>query len=150
MQRDEFICKSCFDSDSTLNVHHRYYEKNKEPWEYDDDVLVTLCESCHEKTTQEIRVIQQMIGWDDKREGAKFLLECMNDHCLQGFSKSCIMFMRFALRDYEEVDPDVVKFMMSPSELRDNFIALIGPIIDAAQRNWDAQLAELKEPSNEN
>lgn len=30
-----------------LHVHHKYYILNKLPWEYQDDVLVTLCHFCH-------------------------------------------------------------------------------------------------------
>ena len=30
-----------------LNVHHRYYINGKNPWEYDNEALVTLCEDCH-------------------------------------------------------------------------------------------------------
>lgn len=47
MQRDEFACQRCFDSESTLNVHHRFYKKDSAPWDYPDGSLVTLCESCH-------------------------------------------------------------------------------------------------------
>lgn len=32
---------------STLHVHHKYYEPGKKPWEYPDEALITLCESCH-------------------------------------------------------------------------------------------------------
>ena len=52
MQRDNFTCIACGRSDkdegTTLNVHHAYYEKGKKPWEYDDDMLVTVCSECHE------------------------------------------------------------------------------------------------------
>ena len=47
-ERDKWMCQLCSDTDSTLMVHHRYYE-NIEPWEYPDVALVTLCESCHEE-----------------------------------------------------------------------------------------------------
>jgi hypothetical protein len=47
MQRDEFKCKCCGDDESTLNVHHKYYIPNKAPWDYPENLLVTLCESCH-------------------------------------------------------------------------------------------------------
>lgn len=47
MERDEFMCQKCQDKDSTLNVHHRIYFKEREPWEYEDWCLVTLCETCH-------------------------------------------------------------------------------------------------------
>jgi len=48
MERDEFRCQYCGDDESTLNVHHYYYEKNKEPWDYNNDDLTTLCEDCHD------------------------------------------------------------------------------------------------------
>ncbi len=32
-----------------LVVHHRYYTKGSEPWDYPDHVLVTLCQACHEQ-----------------------------------------------------------------------------------------------------
>ena len=50
--RDEFACQICFDTESTLHVHHRYYESNKEPWEYPLEALVTLCEECHAGETE--------------------------------------------------------------------------------------------------
>ena len=46
-QRDEWKCKLCGDNYETLHVHHKRYIKGNEPWEYEDDDLVTLCESCH-------------------------------------------------------------------------------------------------------
>jgi hypothetical protein len=48
MERDEFMCQNCFDSESTLNVHHKYYIHGKSPWEYSNELLITLCEGCHE------------------------------------------------------------------------------------------------------
>jgi NMD protein affecting ribosome stability and mRNA decay len=50
MERDGFKCHSCGkgeDDAITLNVHHSYYEKGKKPWEYDDETLVTMCDTCH-------------------------------------------------------------------------------------------------------
>ena len=48
MQRDDFKCKKCGDKDSTLNVHHRYYIWGKDPWDYPDEVLITVCSDCHD------------------------------------------------------------------------------------------------------
>ena len=47
-QRDEFTCQSCGDKESTLHLHHVYYETGALPWEYPDEALVTLCVACHE------------------------------------------------------------------------------------------------------
>lgn len=42
-------CSCCKDKSSTLHVHHRQYIKGREPWEYDNDQLEVLCESCHKQ-----------------------------------------------------------------------------------------------------
>ena len=47
MDRDEFACQRCGAKHKTLNVHHMFYQKGKDPWEYDPDFLLTLCEGCH-------------------------------------------------------------------------------------------------------
>ena len=47
MERDKFQCQGCFDSETTLNVHHKEYHKNKKVWEYENKYLITLCENCH-------------------------------------------------------------------------------------------------------
>ncbi len=49
MQRDRFACRMCGDSQSTLNVHHVFYTRGADPWDYPDTALVTTCESCHEE-----------------------------------------------------------------------------------------------------
>lgn len=46
-KRDGFTCQLCAMNTRTLHVHHRVYESGKEPWEYADHLLVTLCEVCH-------------------------------------------------------------------------------------------------------
>lgn len=48
MDRDGFKCQLCDDEKSTLNVHHKYYIFGRDPWDYNDELLITLCESCHE------------------------------------------------------------------------------------------------------
>jgi len=49
MERDRWQCKMCFTETVTLNVHHLFYDKGKDPWEYDNGALITLCEDCHRK-----------------------------------------------------------------------------------------------------
>lgn len=47
-QRDNFSCVKCGDNKTELQVHHKYYEKGKEPYEHEDDAMATLCANCHE------------------------------------------------------------------------------------------------------
>jgi hypothetical protein len=57
MKRDGMVCRSCGESEQQLQVHHRYYVSGRDPWEYPDWSLVTLCKCCHgrEKLAQEDR-----------------------------------------------------------------------------------------------
>jgi len=55
LQRDEFTCMCCGGNEDTLNVHHTYYEKGKNPWDYPVESLQTLCEGCH-KWTEDSRL----------------------------------------------------------------------------------------------
>lgn len=46
--RDGWRCQLCFDEKTTLAVHHRYYERGREPWDYPLIAFATLCSVCHE------------------------------------------------------------------------------------------------------
>lgn len=55
LNRDEFHCKSCYNSEATLHVHHRRYFPGRDPWDIDNEYLITLCESCHAEETDTIK-----------------------------------------------------------------------------------------------
>lgn len=61
MERDNWACQECFDTTTTLNVHHLIYEKGVEPWQYADIYLITLCENCHQKNHSHRPVIESDI-----------------------------------------------------------------------------------------
>lgn len=46
LERDGFKCRLCNDPHTTLHIHHFNY-RNIEPWEYDDEELITFCKHCH-------------------------------------------------------------------------------------------------------
>lgn len=48
LERDEWTCQKCLNSEATLHIHHRYYLKDTDPWDYPEESLVTLCEECHQ------------------------------------------------------------------------------------------------------
>lgn len=65
-KRDEIIkrdgcCKIC-NSITDLQVHHRQYhfllkeKKFKLPWEYPNNLLITLCENCHRRGHNKYKV----------------------------------------------------------------------------------------------
>jgi hypothetical protein len=62
LQRDGFSCEDCGADDVTLHVHHAYYEKGLAPWDYPDESLHSLCESCHQRAQNLNTVLQRQIG----------------------------------------------------------------------------------------
>lgn len=53
MQRDNFTCRYCEANYKTLHIHHLEYQRFKEPWDYSNEWLITLCESCHQEVNKE-------------------------------------------------------------------------------------------------
>jgi len=39
----------CESTVKTLHVHHKYYRRGLEPWEYPSSALITLCLDCHKE-----------------------------------------------------------------------------------------------------
>lgn len=75
LNRDEFTCQMCLDKESTLHVHHGYYEKNYNPWDYDSNTLHTVCENCH----LEIEGVKRDLHMEMARIPPLFLHELMGD-----------------------------------------------------------------------
>lgn len=46
-ERDYWQCMRCDCETKTLHAHHLLYIKDKEPWDYESNMIVTLCEDCH-------------------------------------------------------------------------------------------------------
>lgn len=49
LRRDRFKCTVCGSSYCTLNVHHLEYLPGRAYWDYPDELLITVCRSCHQK-----------------------------------------------------------------------------------------------------
>jgi hypothetical protein len=39
-----------------LHIHHKYYQKEKLPWQYPNDALITLCWECHENLHKNTKI----------------------------------------------------------------------------------------------
>ena len=52
LERDLWCCQTCHNKSDTLNIHHLEYQKGLDPWEYEAEELITLCEGHHEFITR--------------------------------------------------------------------------------------------------
>lgn len=65
LERDNYRCRNskCKSPQHTsVQVHHLYYIGDWEPWEYPDDMLITLCKYCHEKENDRSRGEQYLLN----------------------------------------------------------------------------------------
>lgn len=72
MERAGFKCEWCYIEDKILHVHHTYYEKNAAPWEYPDNSLLCLCESCHERAGETDKHLRRLLGMIAASHGTEF------------------------------------------------------------------------------
>lgn len=69
-ERDSWCCQQCFSDEKTLAVHHLYYLPDREPWDYELDALITLCQPCHDEETKTRRDAEQRLIFELRRVGA--------------------------------------------------------------------------------
>ena len=66
LQRDGWKCIGCGSTEETLHVHHMRYVSGRDPWEYQADDLITLCEDCHrteaEFLSQELEILTRALA----------------------------------------------------------------------------------------
>lgn len=61
-EKRNFQCEVCGSKSKMLTIHHGYYEKDYEPWDYNDDTLWCCCESCHEEAQAELRDLKYQMA----------------------------------------------------------------------------------------
>jgi hypothetical protein len=108
LARDEWSCRRCFDTKSTLQVHHRIYLPDAEPWEYPNKFLVTLCEECHEAEREEMAAALNDISAALKEiffaSEVRVLAEGFKGLVLKYPSEVVAEAIRYALSDEESIN----------------------------------------------
>ena len=79
LERDGFTCRFCSATEETLHIHHLYYEWGKNPWEYPDDALLTLCEGCHDNESDRRAAESTLIAALRRRGYSIYNIEDMAD-----------------------------------------------------------------------
>jgi 5-methylcytosine-specific restriction endonuclease McrA len=79
LDRDTWACRYCGATEEELHVHHVFYRKGREPWEYDGEDLVTLCATCHQETTATVARITEAVSRlaTENREAASQLSDAI-------------------------------------------------------------------------
>ena len=49
LERAGWRCEGCGTNHVNLQIHHGFYERDADPWDYPDGALFCVCDSCHER-----------------------------------------------------------------------------------------------------
>jgi hypothetical protein len=62
LSKNNFTCERCDSTTNSLHIHHCYYERGLQPWEYPDSALKCLCENCHGSRQEMELAIQKALA----------------------------------------------------------------------------------------
>ena len=67
-------CVGCLSKTDTLHAHHKKYISAREPWEYDNSEIASLCGNCHNLVHELDRIISSYVNTD--RHNASQVVDC--------------------------------------------------------------------------
>ena len=89
LQRDDFTCQNCHDRTSQLHVHHKKYNFGNDIWDYNNELLITFCNECHNKVSELKKNIKLRIDLDfvfpdylNELDEILEIIECFNPYDL--------------------------------------------------------------------
>lgn len=62
--RDNKTCRICDCNTKVVQVHHLCYFPDTHLWEYDDELMVTVCRQHHEQLTYDLPKISGLIAFE--------------------------------------------------------------------------------------
>ena len=82
-------CENCGDKSNQLHVHHRQYFKGKKPWEYENEQLEVLCETCHESAHAMIEMTKQILSYSNHSDIFNLLIGYSDEEIISKVSDHC-------------------------------------------------------------
>lgn len=68
MERDGYKCRICGSEIHKLDVHHLCYLPDLLAWEYDNELMVTVCKKHHYQLTYDLPKLSGLIGFHCLKE----------------------------------------------------------------------------------
>ncbi|MEK6880250.1 MAG: hypothetical protein AABY22_11605, partial [Nanoarchaeota archaeon] len=109
LERDNFQCQNCLDNTKTLHVHHLDYINGKEPWDYPNEYLLTLCEKCHEDVKQERQLFENNIIKQSRLKLKDTFIQDCTSSVFTGYENlHDLFYLLWELKDYQNEVDDVL------------------------------------------
>jgi hypothetical protein len=55
------VCECCRQKHGPLQVHHLFYDPQRQPWEYTNEEVMVLCKACHDGIHQELQSFRKYV-----------------------------------------------------------------------------------------
>lgn len=62
LELNDFQCQVCGETETELHVHHPFYRRGAQLWEYENNELQCLCKECHIEAHAEDAAIKREVG----------------------------------------------------------------------------------------
>ena len=109
LEERKWLCESCGDGKKTLHVHHKYYDYDKDPWDYQSQAYSVLCEECHEDEHFSKKRVEDQ------------LIKCMRKHFLNdeivSISSGFDCLVNYSRK---EIISGVIAWVISNQDIMDN------------------------------
>lgn len=69
LQRDDYKCQICGSNIHKLEIHHLCYFPDLLVWEYDDELMITVCKKHHLQLTYDLPKISGLIAFNCLKSG---------------------------------------------------------------------------------
>jgi hypothetical protein len=125
LENADWTCEVCQDSNSQLHVHHKKYFKGRDPWDYENDQLAVLCESCHEDRHNRVDLLS-LVCSKLPVDGMKWIDQDKAAHLLAGI---------MGLENWDVSDPDSKAWFFAGLHVQDLADAYMDKFRNEAQNN---------------
>lgn len=89
LDKAEYACQCCGDSESQLHVHHKQYFKGRMIWQYETGELSVLCAECHEAAHAQMDELKSLLSALDP-DGVPSVISLIAGYCMEVNSSSVI------------------------------------------------------------
>ena len=87
-----------------LQLHHKYYESKREPWNYPDDCFKVLCAECHQLTTEALISMNYALGAFTGDQLVDISGALINAICDSGDARIVANWLNLCLSDLNRVE----------------------------------------------
>ena len=103
-------CASTNPDRDSLHVHHKFYMRNTDPWDYPDHAYVVLCVNCHTIIQRKMEIAHEVLARDDGLFWAAYMLGLFPDKIRSSISNSiCLMIESAVESSHMEFHPDSIE-----------------------------------------